>query len=119
MLVALARQADGKFHQLIAAWHGLDVARELLGGEHVVDDGAELHFAPGTARLHVGHHAFQVAHAARQGLHLAQALVHLFEPVAHQLEGFAQALLQRGVELFVHRAAHFFELGGVVGLDGG
>ena len=45
--------------------------------------------------------------------------MHLLEPVADEFEGFAQALLQRGVELFVHRAAHFFELGGVVGLDGG
>ena len=118
VLVVLARQANRKLDQLVAARHGLDVARKLVGREHVVDDGPKLHFAPGAARLHVGHHALQVTHAARQGLHFAQALVHLLQPVRHQLEGFAQALLQRGVQLFVHRAAHFFELGGVVGLNG-
>ena len=43
----------------------------------------------------------------------------LLEAVADQLERLTEALLQRGVEFLVHRAAHFFELGGVVGLDGG
>ncbi len=119
VLVVATWQADGKFDQLVAARYRLDVARELVGREHVVDDGAQLHFAPGAARLHVGHHALEVTHAAGQGLHLAQALVHLFKPVAHLLERLAQALLQRGVELFIHGAAHFLELGGVVGLDGG
>jgi hypothetical protein len=49
----------------------------------------------------------------RQRLHLAQALVHLLQPVGHLLEAFAQALLQRGVQLLVDRAAHFFQLGRV------
>ena len=119
MLTIAPRQANGKFHEFITARHGLDIACVLLGREHVVNDGAQLHFAPGAARLHIGHHALQVAHAAGQRLHLAQPLVHLLEPVADQLERFAQALLQRGVEFFVHRAAHFFELGSVVRLDTG
>ena len=53
----------------------------------------------------------------RQRLHFAQAAVHLLQTVRHQLERFAQALLQRGVQLFVDGAAHLVELGGVVGLD--
>jgi hypothetical protein len=47
---------------------------------------------------------FRSPTSARQGLHLAQALVHLLQPVADQLEAFAQALLQRGVQLLVDGA---------------
>jgi len=73
----------------------------------------QLHFAPGAARLHVGQHALQVTHAGRQRLHFAQPLVHGFQPVGHQFEGLAQALLKRGMELFVHGPAHFIKLGAV------
>ena len=43
--------------------------------------------------------------------------MHLLEPVGHELERFAQPLFERGVQLFVDGAAHFFELGRVVRLD--
>ena len=45
--------------------------------------------------------------------------MHLLQAVTHQLERFAQALLQRGMQFFIDRAAHLFKLGRVVGLDGG
>jgi hypothetical protein len=55
----------------------------------------------------------EVAHALRQGVHFAQAFVHLLQPVGHLFEALAQAGLQCGLEFFVHRLAHFIELGGV------
>ena len=45
--------------------------------------------------------------------------MHLLEPFADQLERLAEALLQRGVQFFIDRAAHFFKLGGVVQLNRG
>jgi len=42
--------------------------------------------------------------------------MHLLEPVADQLEGFAEALLQCRVQLFIDRPPHFFELVRIVGL---
>ncbi len=91
----------------------------MVDRQHVLNDGAQLHFAPGAARFDVGHDALQVAHAGGQGFHFTQAVLHLLQPLTDQFEGFTQALLQRGVQFFVHRAAHFFELAGVVKLDGG
>ena len=52
----------------------------------------------------------QRADVARQRLHLAQALVHLLEPVGHLLEAFAQALLERRLQLLVDGGAHLLEL---------
>ena len=46
-----------------------------------VEQRAELHLAPGPARLDVGQHALQVADAGGERLHLAEAPVHLLEPV--------------------------------------
>jgi len=54
------------------------------------------------------------AKALGQGLHFARALLTLPRPSGTLLETFAQAGLQRGGQLFVHRGAHLVELGGVV-----
>jgi hypothetical protein len=45
-------------------------------------------------------------------LHFAEAFVDLFEAVADELEGFAQAAVEGGLELFVHRLLHGDELVG-------
>ena len=45
--------------------------------------------------------------------------MHLLQSIGHLFERFAQALLQRGVQFFVHGHAHFFEFFGVVLLDAG
>ena len=66
VLVIAARQAYGKFDQFIAARYGFDVACVLLGRKHVVDNGAQLHLAPGATRFHIRHHTLQVAYAAGQ-----------------------------------------------------
>ncbi|MNI45270.1 hypothetical protein D3C73_996890 [compost metagenome] len=115
--VAPSGQADGELDHRIATRHGLDVAGVLVGRHVVFNQAGQLHLAPGAARLHVGQHALQVAHARRQRLHLAQAFVHGLQPVRHQFERLAQALLQRGMQLFVHGAAHFIELGAVIRLQ--
>ena len=67
-------------------------------------------------RLDVGEQMLEVAHALGQGLHFAQTFVHLLELVGHLLKACAQARLQRGLQLFVHRGAHLIEFGGVGGL---
>jgi len=79
----------------------------------------QLDFAPGAAGLDVAQYPLEVADARSQRLHFAKAPMHLFETVADQLEGFAEALLECGVQLFVHGAAHLLELAGIVRLDCG
>ena len=110
-------QADREFDPLAAVRHGRDVGRVLLGGQHLFEQGGQLHLAPGAAGFHIGQHPLQIADADRQGLHLAQALVHLLQALRHQLERFTQALLQGGMQLFIDRLAHFLELDAVLGFD--
>ena len=117
--VALARQANGEIDALAAVRARRDIRRELVGRQHLLEQRGQLHLAPGAARLDVGQHALEVADAGRQRLHLAQAAMHLLEPLADQLERFAEALFERGVQLFVDGAAHLLELAGIVGLDCG
>ena len=59
----------------------------------------------------------EVAHALGQGLHFAQTFMYLFQPVGHLLEALAQTGLQRGLQFFVHRGAHFVQLGGIGALQ--
>ena len=115
--LVLAGQADGELDPFVAVRACGDVLLILLGGEHLVEQGLELDFAPGAARLDVGQHLLQVADAGGQRVHFAEALVHLFQPFAHELERVAEALLKCRVQLLVNRLAHLFELAGVVGLD--
>ena len=112
-VVAAARKPDREVHPLVAARLGFDLLGVLLGRQHLLEQGLELHFAEHAARLDVGQHALQVAHALRQRLHFAQALVHLLQPVGHLLETLAQPRLQRGLQFFVDGLAHLVELGGV------
>ena len=117
-VIGAARQADGELHDGIAARDGLDVAAVLVRRHGVFQQTGQLHLAPGAARLDVGQHPLQVAHPRGQALHFTQALVHGFQPFRHQPEGFAQALLQRGMQFFVHRAPHLVQLAGVFRLQG-
>ncbi len=50
-------------------------------------------------------------------LHLAEAFLNLAEVGGDLAEGLGEAGLQGGVELFVDRDAHLFELGGVGGVE--
>ena len=92
--------------------HG-DLRGILVGCKHLLQQGAQLCLAEHTARLDVAEQVLEVAHALGQRLHLAQALVHHLQPVGHLAEALAQALVQRGLELFVHSLAHLVELGAV------
>src|SRR5438874_155481 len=40
--------------------------------------------------------------------------MHLLQTIAHELEGFAETLLQRPLQFFIHRRPHFVDLLGVV-----
>ena len=82
----LARHFDGVLDQFIAAWNGLDVGVELLGGQQALDDGTQLNFTPGTAGTDIGHHALQITDTAGQTLHLTQARVDLLQSFTNQLE---------------------------------
>ena len=88
----------------------MHVALELAGRQDLLEQRAQLDLGPGAARLDVGEHALEVADAGGQGLHLAQPLLHRLELVADQLEGLAETLLERGLQLLVHRGAHLLEL---------
>ena len=112
-MVQLARQFDGKVHHVLAARARGNLRGKLVGREDLFEQAGQLRLAKDAAGLHVGQQMLEVPHALRQRLHLAQALVHLLQPVGHLLEALAQACLQRGLELLVHRGAHFVELGGV------
>mmetsp|Transcript_61147 Transcript_61147/g.144388 ORF Transcript_61147/g.144388 Transcript_61147/m.144388 type:complete len:512 (+) Transcript_61147:123-1658(+) len=118
-IVTLAGQPDRELDALRGARQRRDIGCVLLGRKDLVEQARELHLAKHAAGLDVGQHAVQRADVARQVLHLAQALVHLLQPLGHLLETLAQALLQRGMQLFVDRGAHLLQLFLVVLLDGG
>ena len=80
-----------------------------------VEQRAELHLAPGAARLDVGQHALQIADAGGERLHLAQPLVHLLQALRHLPERFAEPLLERRLQLLVDGRAHLLELLRVLG----
>jgi hypothetical protein len=109
--------AEPASHARAAAGHRLDVGAVLLGREHLLEQRRQLHLAEDAARLHVGEHAVERAHVARQALHLPEPLVHLLEPLGHLAEALAQPLLERGVQLLVHRGAHLLELALVAFLE--
>ncbi len=104
----------GKLHRvldpLVRSRSGRNVLRVLCRLQEVGEQRAKLHFAPGTARLDVGQHAFQVPDARSEHLHLTQTPVHLFEPLRHVLERRAEALFEGRLQLFVDRRAHLVEL---------
>ncbi len=78
----------------------------------------QLHFAPCAARSDIAEHALEIAHAGREILHFAEAFVNLLQPLTHQTEGLAKARFERGLQFFVNRLAHLFELRRVIGLHG-
>ena len=109
-----AGQLDREFHPRARARARGDVLLVLLGRHHLLEQRGELRLAEHAARLHVGQHPLQVADAGGERLHLAQPLVHQLEPLGDLAERLGQALLERGVQLLVHRLAHLLELGSVV-----
>jgi hypothetical protein len=94
------------------------VGCKLVGRQQLFEQGRQLDFAPGAARLDIGQHALEVADTGRQRLHFTETAMDLLQAIADQLERFAQTLLQRRMQLLVDRPPHLFQLVGVVGLDG-
>src|SRR5262249_42911804 len=115
-ILAAAGEPDRKLDALTRAAHG-DVGLVLLGCEYLLKQRAELHLAPRTPRLHVAEHPLEVTSVAGEPLHLAEALVHLLEPLGDQLEALAEALLERALQLLVHRLSHPLEALPVLLLD--
>jgi hypothetical protein len=107
----LAGHFDGEFHALAGPGGG-DVARKLIGREHLVEEIFELDFAPGSAGGDIREDALEIAYTGCQTLHIAEAFVDLFEPFTDDAEGFAEAGFQGLLELFVYRQADLFELAG-------
>ena len=104
--VAVARQLDRELHPLGAARHGGHVLGVLPGGQQLLQNGPQLHFAQNAPGLDVAQHLFQIAHARGQRAHLAQPFVHQLQLLAHKAETLLQPVLQRFLQLFVHRLAH-------------
>ena len=52
-------------------------------------------------------------------MHFAQTLVHLLQLLVDRLEALAHPLLQRVLQLLVHRMANFIQFAGVLRLQGG
>ena len=85
----------------------------LLGRKHLFEQGPELRFAKHPACLDIGEEMLEIAYPLCQGLHLAQSLVNHFETFGHLPETLSQPLLQRGMQLLVHRLPHLIELAGI------
>ena len=95
------------------------VADELAGGEHLLEEHAELDFGEAAAGFDVGEDAGEVVDAFGEPGHLAEAGVDLGELIGDLAEGLGEAGVEGGVELFVDGDAHLFELGGVVAVEFG
>ena len=80
------RQDDREFHPLGAARLGRHVGFELSRRQDLLQQRAQLNFAPCSPGLYVRQDFFKIADAGSQRLHLAQPLVNLFQPVAHHLK---------------------------------
>ena len=102
-------QPHRELHPLAALPARRGVRDVLLRREHLLEERAELHLAPCPARLHVREDLLEVADAGREGLHLAEPALHRLEPLRHELERVAEPLLERALELLVHRLAHLLE----------
>ena len=116
-LAGVAGEADGELDDLLGVGFDAGVADELAGREHLLEQHAELDFGEAAAGFDVGEDAGEVVDAFGELGHLAEADVHLVELIGDLAEGFGEAGLQGGVELFVDRGAHLFELGGVGGVE--
>ena len=108
--IFIAGQFDGEIDVLTAFFPGAHVPRELIGRQHLLEQIAELHFAPAAARLYVRKHFLQPADVAGQLPHRPESLMDLLETIAHQLEGFAEPLLERPLQFFVDRGPHLLDL---------
>ena len=113
-----AGHPDGVLHPLGAARNGGHIGVVLFRGKDLFQNGSQLDLTQNTAGLHTGKHLFQPAHISGKVLHFAKTLVHLFQLVVHRLEAFGHPLLQRILQLFVHRMADLVQLLGVLGLQG-
>ena len=114
-----AGHLDGIFHPLGAARDGCHVGLVLLGSQNLFEDGPQLQLTEDAAGLDAREHLLQPAHIGGKGLHLAQALVHLLQLLVDGLEALRHPLLQRVLQLLVHRVPNFVQLAGVLSLQGG
>ncbi len=106
----VAGKLHGEFDDFGRAGRGPEIALELLRRENVFEQRAELNFAPGAARLHVGQNALEVGNAVRDRLHFAERAAHVLEAFADDAERFAEAFFQRALQFFFDDPAHFVEL---------
>jgi len=88
----------------------------LLGCQYLLKDRPQLILAPRPAFLHVRKHPLEITNPIRQRLHFSQPALNRLKPVTHQLERFPKPLLERAVQLLIHRLAHLLQLALVPGL---
>ena len=83
---------------------------KLRGAEHLLKQRAKLHLAPCAARFYICKHPLEVAYIRGQRRHLAQPLGYIFKLVVYHGEAFAEALVKRAGELFIHRFPYELQL---------
>ena len=97
---AAHRHDDGELDDLVAALDQLAVRLPATLREHVLQQRAQMHLAPGAALLDVGEDALEVADLRRDGLDVGHRLLHLAELVDHALEAAGHLLLDRRRQRF-------------------
>lgn len=100
---------DGEFDAISRIFLRRDILLVLLCGHHLIEEIAELYFAPGTACLHILQNLLQIPYPGREGLHFAESFVHEVESFTYEFERFAEPFLEGGMEFLIHGLAHFFQ----------
>ena len=99
----MAGEADGELDDLLRVWFDFGVADELAGGEHLLEEHAELDFGEAAAGFYVGEDAGKVVDAFGEASHLSEAGVNFCELVGDLAEGFCETSLEGGIEAFRRR----------------
>ena len=63
VLTTTAGETNGEIDPLVAARFGFHLLAVLLDGEHLFEQGFELHLTKHAARFDIGQHTLQITHA--------------------------------------------------------
>jgi len=103
---ATHRHGDGEIHHVIGVVSQFAIGLEAAHGQDVFEHGAQLRFAPAAARLHIGEQTLDVPDLRRDGLDIAERLLHRRELIDNAGEALLHLLLDRRMQLLVHRCLH-------------
>ncbi len=110
-------EANGELNDLVGVALDPGIADELGGGEHLLEEHAELDLGEAASGFDVGEDAGEAVDAFGELGHLAEAGVDFGELVGDLSEGLGEPGVEGGVEFFVDGGAHLFKLAGVGGAE--